>query len=96
MAIKQPVRTIEDAFASSCKKNGIGVQRRKHSRVSMPIRDENGDVLILSGDLSIKKKEPIKSTLQKEHTSKIFSPHISEDKKKIGKKKTRAKVLVKA
>lgn len=56
MAIKEPVKTIEEAFNNSCKKNGICVRKKKSNKKSMPILDENGDVYILSEDLTIKKK----------------------------------------
>lgn len=56
MAIKQSVKSIEEAFNNSCRKNGIGVRKKKTDKKSMPIMDENGDVYILAEDLSIKKK----------------------------------------
>ena len=62
MAIKPPVKTIEEAFNSSCKKNGIKVRKKTISRRSMLIRDEKGDEYILSEDLSFKKKAGINPT----------------------------------
>ncbi len=103
MAIKQPVKTIEEAFGSSCKKNDISVRVRKSSRTSMPIRDENGDVLILSEDLSIKKKATIKPVKKKEHTKlkssaekpEIILPLIPAGKRRNSNKNARKKQLVK-
>lgn len=100
MAIKPPVKTIEEAFNSSCKKNGISTHKRKISRTSMPIRDENGEVFIISEDLSIRKRATINPSKKKESKSpvektEIVSPIISVRKKKSSRKNTRLKTLVK-
>lgn len=103
MAIKPPVKTIEEAFNNSCKKNGISVRKRKTNRKSMPVVDENGNVFILSEDLSIKKKTTINPSKRKEYTKlkssmekpKMISPIVSTGK--AGKKRnSRTKELIKA
>lgn len=55
MAIKSPVKTIDEAFRISCEKNGIEIRERKRSRKSMQVRDENNNVYTIFDDLSIKK-----------------------------------------
>lgn len=107
MAIKPPVKTIEEAFSRSCKKNGISVRKRKINRTSMPIVDEKGDVFMLSEDLSIKKKPTITPSKKKGFTKlkpsvekpEMFSPIVSAGKagrKGNSRTDTRTKELIKA
>lgn len=106
MAIKQPVKTIEEAFNNSCKKNGISVRKKKNSKKCMPIMDENGDVYILSEDLSIKKRKEVFSQTKKkgyaksipslENPAKILQKATTiKGKENIRKKESETKKLVK-
>lgn len=103
MAIKPPVKTIEEAFNNSCKKNGISIRKKKENKNSMRIKDENGDVFILSDNLSIKKEAPLKPVQKKKRTRLIRpvevlslpTPNAGSNAGKAGKKRSKAKELIK-
>lgn len=98
MAIKSPVKTIEEAFVNSCKKNGISVRKKKKNKNSMHIKDENGDVFILSDNLSIKKEAVLRPVQKKKH-AKLIRPaedFLSIKTHNAGKvKRSKTKELIK-
>lgn len=104
MAIKQPVKTIEEAFNNSCKKNGISIRKKKANKRSMPIMDEKGDVYILSEDLSIKRKASLGIPKKQGKTKLVLStenirassPMTDTRSSKGNRRSSKKKALVKA
>lgn len=59
MAIKEPVKSSEEAFKEACRKNGINVNlnsdNRKKTRKYIHLINEKGEVILVNSDLVCKK-----------------------------------------